>query len=96
MRGVEEMFLPIDDPETDRHIPTEQLRSMRTKERAEAKKKVHDALKHWVDFFDKSTKYKMVGYVKMDKDWKKNTPRPKLCDSAQQGRIKRTRPEQET
>lgn len=95
MRGVEEMFLPIDDPEADRHFSAEQLRSMRTKERTEAKKKVHDALKHWVDFFGKSTKYKKVGYVKMDKDWKKHTPRPKLCDSAQQGRTKRTVPGQE-
>lgn len=95
MRGVEEMFLPIDDPETDRQFAPELLREMRAKERVEAKKKVHDALKHWVDFFGKSPKYTKVGFVKMEKDWKKNTPRPKLCDSAQQGRVKRVVPGQD-
>jgi predicted heme/steroid binding protein len=95
MRGADEMFLPLDDPETDRHFTAEQLREMRKKERAEAKQKVHDALKHWVDFFAKSKKYQKVGYVKLEKDWKKKTPRRKLCDAAQQGRVKRKIPGQE-
>lgn len=95
MRGVEEMFLPLDDPETDRHFSAEQLREMRARERADAKKKAHDALKHWVDFFAKSPKYKKVGYVKMEPDWKKTTPRPTLCDNAQKGRLKRVVPGQE-
>ena len=95
MRGAEEMFLPIDDPEVDRHWTAEQLRELRKKERAEAKQKVHDALKHWVDFFANSKKYHKVGYVVMEEGWKKKTPRRKLCDAAQQGRSKRKIPGQE-
>lgn len=95
MRGAEEMYLPLDDPETDRHWTAEQLRELRKKERAEAKQKVHDALKHWVDFFAKSKKYRKVGYVVMEEGWKKTTPRRKLCDAAQQGRTKRKIPGRE-
>ncbi|OIW27723.1 cytochrome b5 [Coniochaeta ligniaria NRRL 30616] len=95
MRGAEEMYLPLDDPEVDRHWTAEQLRELRKKERAEAKRRVHEALKHWVDFFAKSKKYRMVGYVVMEEGWKKTTPRRKLCDSAQQGRTKRKIPGQE-
>ncbi|KAJ9165077.1 Cytochrome b5 [Coniochaeta hoffmannii] len=95
MRGAEEMYLPLDDPETDRYWTAEQLRELRKKERAEAKQKVQEALKHWVDFFAKSKKYRKVGYVKMEEGWKKNTPRRQLCDAAQQGRTKRKIPGRE-
>lgn len=94
MRGVEEMYLPLDDYEVDRHYTADQLRAMRKEERAEAKKKVYDALKHWVDFFAKSKKYHFVGYVKREKDWLKKTKRRKLCEHAEQGRSKRKLPEE--
>ena len=95
MRGVDEMFLPLDDPETDKHWTRDELARMRQEERREAKKKTHDALKHWVDFFANSPKYPLIGKLKRDKDWPKGVPRRKLCAAAAQGRAKRKVPVKE-
>jgi hypothetical protein len=94
MRGVEQMYLPLDDPETDSHWTTDELNKMRNEEFKEAKKKAHEALKHWVDFFAKSDKYVEVGKVKREEGWLKKLPRRKLCEVAQQGRSKRTVPDE--
>lgn len=93
MRGAEEMFLPIEDPEINALYTKEELRDLRRAELKEARAKVHDALKHWVDFFAKSDKYPRVGTVKREKGWLKNEPRRQLCEAAQQGRVKRKAPE---
>jgi predicted heme/steroid binding protein len=47
MRGVEEMFLPHDDPEVDSLYTKAELKIMREKERREAKREVYEKLKHW-------------------------------------------------
>lgn len=90
MRGVEEMFLPLDDYEVDKHYTADQLRQMRAEELAAAKEKVHDALKHWVDFFAKSKKYHKVGTLKREPGWQGK--RKKLCEQAGQGRTPRKLP----
>ncbi|KAF6831356.1 heme steroid binding domain-containing protein [Colletotrichum plurivorum] len=95
MRGVEAMFLPLDDPEIDRHWSYDEMQKLREAELAEAKEKVHGALKHWVDFFSKSDKYVKVGVVKREEGWLEKTKQPKLCDQAQQGRVRRKIPGQE-
>ncbi|KAM0282937.1 hypothetical protein ACHAQH_002748 [Verticillium albo-atrum] len=95
MRGVETMFLPIDDAEVDRNWSYDELEALRVKELEVARGKVHDALKHWVDFFGKSDKYQRVGYVKLDEDWPAKEPVRKLCDKAEKGRTKRKLPGQE-
>lgn len=92
MRGVEEMFLPRDDPEVDKHFSPEELEALRTKEREDAEKKMHDALKHWVDFFRNSKKYRNVGRVKRRVDWLEKEPPRKLCKQAQEGRSPRKLP----
>lgn len=51
MRGVEEMFLPLDDPEVDRYFSKEELEKLKKKEREEALKRVDEGLRHWVEFF---------------------------------------------
>jgi hypothetical protein len=89
MRGVEEMFLPLDDPETDAHWTPEQLAELRVQELEQAKAKVHSGLKHWVDFFANSKKYHKVGYVKREKDWLEKLPKRELCASAQKSRPKK-------
>ncbi|GKT87341.1 cytochrome B5-like heme steroid binding domain-containing protein [Colletotrichum tofieldiae] len=95
MRGVEEMFLPLDDPEIDRHWSYADMQKLQEEELAAAKAKVHDALKHWVDFFSKSDKYNMVGKVKREPGWLEKENKKKLCDQAQKGRVKRKAPGQE-
>ncbi|KAL6695998.1 cytochrome b5 [Trichoderma pleuroticola] len=89
MRGVEDMFLPLDDPETDAQYTTAEMKELKEMELIRAQRQVHDALKHWVNFFGNSKKYHKVGYVKREKNWLEKQPRRELCAPAQQGRSKR-------
>lgn len=89
MRGVEEMYLPLDDPETDAHWTTAEMEALRAKELEEAKQRVYNGLKHWVDFFAKSKKYTQVGYVKREEGWLEKLEKRELCPGAQKGRKKR-------
>ncbi|KAI8270362.1 hypothetical protein K4K58_010859 [Colletotrichum sp. SAR11_239] len=95
MRGVEDMFLPLDDPEVDRHWSYDEMQKKMAEERAEAHRMVEQTLKHWVDFFSKSDKYIKVGRVKREEGWLEKTKPPKLCDQAAKGRVKRKIPGQE-
>lgn len=92
MRGVEDMFLPIDDPEVDAHWTAAQMEELKKQELEQALQRAHDALAYWTNFFAKSKKYHMVGYVKRDPDWLEKAPRRELCAPAQNGRKKRTVP----
>jgi predicted heme/steroid binding protein len=47
MRGVEEMFLPHDDPEVDALYTKAELKIAKERERREARREVHEKLKHW-------------------------------------------------
>ncbi|EMR61903.1 putative cytochrome b5-like heme steroid binding domain-containing protein [Eutypa lata UCREL1] len=93
MRGAEEMYLPLDDAETDARWTAAELAELKAKERERALQKVHDGLEHWVKFFANSPKYPQVGYVKRDPDWLEKEPRKQLCESAAKGRKKRKIPE---
>ncbi|KAI1173197.1 putative heme binding protein [Nemania sp. FL0916] len=92
MRGVEDMFLPLDDATVDAHWSPADLALLKEKERADALQRVHDALLHWVRFFENSPKYPKVGYVKRPKNWLDSEPRRPLCKSAAKGRVVRTIP----
>ncbi|KAG6013272.1 hypothetical protein E4U43_007381 [Claviceps pusilla] len=94
LRGVEEMFLPLDDPEVDKAWTAAEMEQLRAEEMARAKERAYNALKHWVDFFANSKKYTMVGRVKREEGWLDKLPRRGLCAQAQQGRVKRSRKEQ--
>ncbi|OAA63033.1 heme/steroid binding domain protein [Cordyceps fumosorosea ARSEF 2679] len=89
MRGLEEMYLPIDDPEIDSKWTTAEMKQLKEQELAEAKERVHSGLKHWVDFFTNSPKYQKVGYVKREEGWLEKLTVPPLCKSAQEKRKKR-------
>ncbi|KHO01860.1 Cytochrome b5 [Metarhizium album ARSEF 1941] len=89
LRGLEDMFLPIDDPDVDKYFTTAEMDKMREEEMAAAREKVHGALQHWVDFFAKSKKYHRVGYVKREPGWLEKLPRRQLCAQAQSRRKKR-------
>ncbi|KAI0399220.1 putative heme binding protein [Xylaria palmicola] len=94
MRGVEDMYLPLDDPVVDAHWPPAELAALKEKERADALRRVHEGLLHWVRFFENSPKYNKVGYVKRPKNWLDNEPRRPLCKPAAKGRTKRTIPKE--
>ncbi|KAJ2965586.1 hypothetical protein NUW58_g10859 [Xylaria curta] len=79
MRGAEEMYLPLDDPQVDSHWSPEELAALKKKELEDALKRVHEGLLHWVRFFENSPKYPKVGYLKRPKNWLDNEPRRPLC-----------------
>ncbi|PQE08442.1 cytochrome b5-like heme steroid binding domain-containing protein [Rutstroemia sp. NJR-2017a BBW] len=84
MRGVEKMFLPLDDEETDREIEEKigrkGMKVLRERENREARKKVKEALGHW------------TCTVKREPGWETKGPEPTLCERAEKGRKKRTMP----
>lgn len=92
MRGVELMYLPLDDPEVDKHWTKTELKVLREQEKRQAQKKVYDGLKHWVDFFKNSQKYSFVGYVKREPGWLEKEPKRELCGQAAKGRKPRKAP----
>lgn len=95
MRGVEEMFLPLDDPEKDRHWSYDEMQAMRERERVEAFAKVDEALRHWTDFFADSDKYMQVGRVVRPEGWLEAIPRRELCEAAKKGRQRRLLPHEQ-
>lgn len=92
MRGVEEMFLPLDDPETDSQFSPDELAQMKKDELEKAHEQVYTALKHWVDFFTKSEKYSRVGILVREPGWEDKEERKELCEAAQKNRRKRKVP----
>lgn len=93
MRGAELMYLPLDDPEVDKHWTKSELKILKEQEKRQAEKKVYDGLKHWVDFFGNSKKYSKVGYVKRPANWLEKEPERELCAQAAKGRKPRKIPE---
>ncbi|KAI8720572.1 Cytochrome b5 heme-binding domain-containing protein [Fusarium sp. LHS14.1] len=93
LRGMEEAFLPLDDPETDAYWTPEELAALKEKELAEAKEHAHKALLHWVNFFKNSKKYSKYGYLKREDDWLEKEEPKKLCDQVQATRKKRKIPD---
>lgn len=92
MRGVEEMFMPLDDPEVDSLYTSGQLKNLKAQERKKAREQVHANLKHWVDFFENSSKYTKVGRVKREKGWETKGEKHPLCARAGENRKRRDPP----
>ena len=92
MRGVEEMYLPLDDPETDKFWTYDEMQALRAQERADALEKVDDQFRHWTNFFANNDQYMRVGRVILPDDWLEKTPRRELCANAQKGRKRRMLP----
>ncbi|KAM0561727.1 hypothetical protein ACHAPJ_002896 [Fusarium lateritium] len=95
LRGYEEIYLPIDDPEVDSHWTPEELAELKIQEREAAKAKADAALKHWVDFFANSKKYTKLGYVQREENWLEKEKPKVLCDHAQKNRKPRKIPQKE-
>ncbi len=92
MRGVEKMFLPLDDPAIDGLYAKGELKKLKEQEKRRAKEQVHANLKHWVDFFENSGKYTKIGKVKREKGWETKGEAPELCARAAANRKPRAPP----
>lgn len=100
LRGVEEMFVPVDEDESaggeggkeERKETREEKRERKLRqerERRVARKKVRDAVRGWESMFDggKDGKYFWVGRVKREEGWEEKLgPVRKLCEKAKEGR----------
>jgi predicted heme/steroid binding protein len=85
MRGVETMFVPVEDVEES--LTTGQKKIRHEKELREAKAKVEKAVNRWESFFRNHKTYfeagKVVGEPLTEEPWP-------LCESAQKQRPKRS------
>lgn len=85
LRGAEEVYLPVEDPEEE--ISSGERKTRAERERRVAKKKVFDEVDRWVKFYTNSKKYFEAGKVMGVDEY--TGPAPTLCAAAQKGRPKR-------
>ncbi|KAL9596092.1 MAG: hypothetical protein Q9219_006040 [cf. Caloplaca sp. 3 TL-2023] len=89
LRGVEEMFIPVDDDE-DEIVSLKEKKLRREREGRIARKKVGEAVRGWERLFDggKGGKYFWVGRVERGGvGWGE---RRELCEKAREGRPRRS------
>ncbi|KAL8918202.1 MAG: hypothetical protein Q9208_007478 [Pyrenodesmia sp. 3 TL-2023] len=95
LRGVEEMFIPVDDDDPDEVISTKERKLRREREARVARRKVREAVRGWEKLFDggKGGRYFWVGWVVREEGeegdgdgWGK---RRELCEKAREGRPRR-------
>ena len=85
LRGAEEVYLPIEDP--DEEISSGERKKRAERERREAKKKVLQEVRKWEGFYRNHKKYFEVGRLaEVDQH---TGPALELCEVAQKGRPKR-------
>ncbi|KAI1005883.1 hypothetical protein K3495_g2337 [Podosphaera aphanis] len=93
LRGLEEMFLPLDDPVIDAQFDRVVLAKLQRKERADAHQEVNKRLRQWTEFFANHKKYIEVGKIVREQGWQSLREPPPLCEKAASQRRKRTAPE---
>lgn len=105
LRGVEEMFIPVDPEDAAEGMDGDELKRKggkagpkkaelkvrREREVREAKKKVADTLEGWAKMFrgEKGKAYFWVGEVVREPGWLDKIPPRPLCDRAKKSRPKR-------
>ena len=89
LRGVEEMFIPIDDPDDQREImmSNAEKKVRREKDKREARKRVKQEVEKWEKFYVNSKKYFKVGKVVGQQELSGEPP--ELCAEAKKARPKR-------
>ncbi|RKF61733.1 hypothetical protein OnM2_039005 [Erysiphe neolycopersici] len=92
MRGLEEMFLPLDNPEIDSLYSSGELKILKQRELKEAFQIIDKKIQYWVDFFAKNKKYFKVGEVLREDNWLENRPSHPLCHNSGVKRKPRKRP----
>ncbi|QDS77523.1 hypothetical protein FKW77_000733 [Venturia effusa] len=90
LRGVEEMYIPIDSP-SDTTLSKRELKIRKEQDLRQAKKKVKEGIEHWASVFSGETgrPYFLVGKIKRKDGWLDKLPKRALCKAAQDGRPKR-------
>ncbi|GKZ61621.1 hypothetical protein AnigIFM49718_008341 [Aspergillus niger] len=90
MRGVEEMFIPIDDPEEEKRLSSGERKVRREQDYRIARQRIHKAVAHWMGFFANHKKYyevgKVVGLEEVVKREEEEGVKRELCTAARQQR----------
>jgi len=91
LRGVEVMYMPIEDDDISNLTKT-QLKLRREKDRRKARKKVREGIEGWERVFKGETgrPYFWVGIIKREEGWLEKLPKRTLCEPAESGRPKRS------
>ena len=85
LRGAEEIYIPVDDPDEDISSGTRKMRA--EKERREARKRMLQEVSKWESFYRGHKKYFEVGRLTGVEEYEGKPP--KLCEPAEKGRPKR-------
>ncbi|KAF1986405.1 cytochrome b5 [Aulographum hederae CBS 113979] len=93
LRGVEEMFVPVEDPEYDAEmgVTGAEVKNRKANERRIARRKVKEALEGWHVLFRgaKAKPYFWVGHLVREEGWEEAEPRRELCEGARKQKPKR-------
>ena len=89
LRGAEEMFIPVDDPndEKEKQLSSGQKKVRLEQDRRVAKKRVRQEVEKWEKFYSNSDKYFKIGKVVGQKPFTGESP--ELCPEAKKARPKR-------
>ncbi|KAL1886771.1 hypothetical protein Plec18167_000706 [Paecilomyces lecythidis] len=87
--GVEEMYIPIDDPEEDAKLSSRERKLRREQDTRKAKAIVRAQVQHWENFFRNHKKYFEVGKVVDAPPKAPGEGKRELCEAAKQARAKR-------
>ncbi|OOF95258.1 hypothetical protein ASPCADRAFT_207732 [Aspergillus carbonarius ITEM 5010] len=95
MRGVEEMFIPIDDPEEEKKLSSGERKTRREQDMRIARQRIAKQVAHWEGFFRNHKKYfevgKLVGveeFIEKEREGEGEGKR-ELCTAARQQRVRR-------
>lgn len=90
LRGVETMFMPVDDEEEEEVVATKTKKLRRERERRVARKKIEEAVRGWEKLFNggKGGKYFWVGEVDFTGERLPEEVQG-LCEQALEGRPRR-------
>lgn len=97
LRGVEEMYVPREDPDEfaeregepkKKALTKAELKMRNERDWRVARKKVREGIESWARVFRGETgrPYFWVGTIKRDEDWLEKMPRKELCAPAREGR----------
>ncbi|KAL4970295.1 putative heme/steroid binding domain protein [Aspergillus stella-maris] len=91
--GVEEMFIPLDEPEELEMLTSGERKKRREQDLRAARKRVEKSIAHWAGFFGNHKKYFEVGkVVKTAEEWEREKVeggKRELCEAARKQRPKR-------
>lgn len=91
VKGVERMYVPVEDLEEEGEQLTKgQKKVRREQELREARRKVRAEVERWSSFYANSEKYFEVGRVLVDTNSEAEGELPDLCEAAEKARPRRS------